>query len=183
MKQVLCAILVLCSIPAITFAEDPPTTQKSVEVADYKALKEALPEKLFSLERKEISGQKVKQGDLVMSTAEAQYGKDEGEAPKTISVSVIDYAGMSAMAEGLAVWEKIDMAQESDEGFTKMESINGRKVMLTYQNKDKNGSIQMLINKRLIVNIQVNNVTAEELRAVAADFNTDRLSAAAPEAK
>ena len=181
MLKALLLIVSLVVFPTFIRADDTNKKDKpKVEVADYKKLKEALPEKLGGLDRSNLTGQRTKQGDVSMAMAEAKYGKDEGDAPKTVSVSVVDYIGMGDMAAGLASWEKMEMNQEGDEGFTKTDTVNGHKVLLSYQTGNKSGTIQVMINGRLIVSISAQNISGDELKAIAKEFNTEKLSAAAP---
>lgn len=182
-----CACVLFC-VPGFAHAEAPATREakeesKKTEVADSKKLQEALPEKLGSLERTNVSGERVKQANFDMATAEASYGKPEGESPKTIEIQVIDYGAMPEFATGIAVWEKIDMDREGDDGFTRIEAIDGRKVMISYGNADKHGSIQQLLNGRLLITIEASNFSADEVMALAKEFNPATLAAAAPAAK
>ena len=188
MKHIFICACVFFGVPVFVHAEDPATKEtksepKKVEVADHQKLQEALPEKLGSLERMSISGERVKQANFDMATADARYGKEEGESPKTIQVQVIDYGAMPELASGLAVWEKIDLDREGDDGFSKTEAVDGRKVMINYNNADRHGSIQQLVNGRLLVTIEANNFNADEVKALAKEFNPGRLADAAPAAK
>lgn len=185
MKHLLLTIALICCTPLLVRAEDPATAPANTapEPVDFRKLKETLPEKLGGLERTSAEGQRIKQAQVHISQVSGKYGKDEGDSPKIINVNIIDYAATPDTAKGLASWEQMEMDMEGDSGFTKVETINGRRVLLTYTTEAKTGSASFIINKRLMVQIMTQELSADDFKAAVKDFPADKFAEIAPEVK
>lgn len=169
------------SSAAIVRGDDAPATPPATAPAkpqpvEFRKLKAALPEKVASLERGEASGQRTKLGEVTLAQAEAPYGKDEGDNPKTAKITLMDY-GDTELAKGAAGWVGADIDQESDNEYTKTTDVQGRRALVTYNSKDKTGSVHTLAGGRIIVVLDVSGLSDADFQKAIADVPLKALDA------
>ncbi|WP_460947002.1 transposase [Spirosoma daeguense] len=145
----------------------------SVEVLDFRKLKELLPGDADGLPRKEATGEKDGAVGFTISTAEGKYGNEDGS--ETIELSIIDGGG-SAMTIGIAAWSMIEVDKETANGYEKTTKIGDNKAFEKYDNNRKEGEIDVLVNKRFIVSAKGKGVSMDKIKAAFDDIDLDKLT-------
>lgn len=130
------------------------------EVVDFRILKDALPETLVGLKRTSHTGQKTGFGNIQISTAQADYS--EGE--KQINVTITDTGGMGMAMAGLAAWANMEMDSESDTGFERTTTIDGKKAFEKFDKTSGYGEVTVIDDNRFIVAVNGQNVSMDDLR-------------------
>lgn len=150
--------------PSFARAEDVPASQPAkVDAIDFRKLKEALPEALGDLKRTKTEGQKMKVGEQSISTAKGTYGDAEAENAPHGEMNLIDY-GTTDLAAGFAGMLSVDIDNESDTEWTKTVKIDEHKALMTYNKENKHGSVQTAAGGRILVTLELNNVTEEQFK-------------------
>jgi hypothetical protein len=157
-------------------AEEEPASQPAT--VDWRKLKDWLPTELAGLQRTQATGEKNRVGDFVMSTASATFQKDSDQenAPR-LNLQVIDYTGAPAMAQGMAAWSMMQIDNESDAGYEKTTKVGGFPAMETFQNEGKHGNVMILVAGTMIVTIDTDGMSPEEMRQAAEALPLDKLAA------
>ena len=143
-----------------------------VETIDFRKLKDLLPADADGLARKEATGEKNGAAGFNVSTAEGKYGNEDGS--ETIELTIVD-AGGGAMLMGLAAWSMIEVDKETENGYEKTSKIGDNKSYEKYDNKEKNGEVAVLVNKRFIVTAEGRGVSMEKIKAALDDVDLDKL--------
>lgn len=81
------------------------------------------------------------------------------------------------MMLGLAAWSMIEVDKETENGYEKTGKIGDNKSYEKYDNKDKDGEIALLVNKRFIVTAKGRGVSMDKIKAALGDVDLDKLSA------
>ncbi len=144
-----------------------------VATVDFRTLKELLPAEADGLARKEATGEKNGAAGFTVSTANGKYENEDGS--ETIDLSIID-AGGGAMLMGLAAWSMIEVDKETENGYEKTSTIGDNKSYEKYDTKDKDGEINLLVNKRFIVTAKGRGVSMDKIKAALEDVDLDKLS-------
>lgn len=183
-KAVAAIVFAISAVSVPVFAQDAQqgTEQKQeepkkVEPVDFRKLKALLPEKVGEIQRSNAKGEKSGFGEMKISQATGEYTKDESESSATLTI--MDYGAIPGAAAGLAAWEQTDIDNESDDEYTKTVKIGDYKALETYNNKDKRGSIQLLVAKRFMVNLEIHNMDAAELEKTISEMKLADLAALA----
>ncbi len=149
-------------------------TKKPVDPVDFRELKALLPEKMFGLERTETSGEKSGAMGFTISNAKAEY--EQADNNSSIRVEIMDSGGIAGMATmALAAWTMADIDKETNDGYEKTTKIDGHKAYEKYNNKTKNGELNVMIEKRFIINVNVTNLSADQMRDVVSEININKL--------
>jgi hypothetical protein len=160
--------------------DDKNKAAAKVEAIDFRKLKEWLPTELNGIKRKDANGERNKLGEMTVSQASATYlkGADDDEKAPRIEIEVIDYGGVKDMAQGIAMaWTMAEIDKESDDGYEKTIKLKDNPGMETWQKEGSHGQIQLLVGKRYILNIQTNNIPAEQLKKIAESLGLEKLAA------
>ncbi|AUD05685.1 transposase [Spirosoma pollinicola] len=143
-----------------------------VSTVDFRSLKELLPADADGLTRKEATGEKNGAAGFSISTATGKYGNTDDT--ETIEMSIVDGGG-SAMMMGLAAWSMMEVDKETENGYEKTSTIGDNKSYEKYDNKEKDGEIAMLINKRFLVTVKGRGVSMDKMKAALNDVDLDKL--------
>lgn len=130
------------------------------EVVDFRVLKDALPETLVGLKRTSHTGQKTGFANIQISTAQADYS--EGE--KQINVTITDTGGMGMAMAGLAAWANMEMDSETDTGFERTTTIDGKKAFEKFDKTSGYGEVTVIDDNRFIIAVNGQNVSMDDLR-------------------
>lgn len=158
-------------------AEQKQEEPKKVDPVDFRKLKELLPEKIGEIARSNARGEKSGFGEMKISQATGEYSKDDNESSATLVI--MDYGAIPAAAAGMASWESLDIDNESDDEYTKTVTVGDYKALETYNNKDKRGTIQLLVAKRFMVNLEIHNMDAALLQKTISEMKLADLAALA----
>ena len=185
LRTLLAAVIAIASAQVVlaqadtTTATTKPTTQPG-GLVDYKKLKEMLPEKLGGLKRTEATGERTGFGEIKISTARASYVQDEnnGDSPR-IELQIFDYGTNKQMLEGMAMWTKMEVDREGDDGFQKSLKIQDQPAMQTYTNEGKSGQLQLLVGDRFLVSINTAALSVEQFKKIGDELKLKELAALA----
>ncbi len=181
-RVLLAAVLVAWTLNAGWAADDGKSDKGNdkpakKEVVDFRKLKEIMPEKLGGLKRTECTGEKIKAGEMTLSTAKARYAPEaEKDDAPNIRIEIIDYSGAGEMAQGMAIWSKMEIDKETDNGYERTVKISGHPGFETWNQEDKSGNLHIFVAGRFIMNIQTENLPAEQIKKTAEAFPLDKLA-------
>ncbi len=143
------------------------------EVVDFRKLKELLPESVAGIARTSHNGEKVGAMGFKMSTAEAKYEGEEGQA---LEVSIIDFAGVAMVLSSAAAWSSVEIDKETDTGYERTTMIDGYKAFEEYDGKRKEGQVSIIVGDRYIVTIEGRNIEESTLKAALGQVDVDALA-------
>ena len=145
-----------------------------VDPVDFRKLKDLLPAELAGLPRTESSGEKTGAMGFTVSTATARYSKEGNDS--SVKVEIVDTGGIAGVATmALAAWTMADIDKETDDGYEKTTKVEGHKAFEKYNNKSKSGEVNVLVADRFVVNINVDNLTADQMKDLVGDLNLGKL--------
>lgn len=147
----------------------------AVEPVDFRELRALLPESIGGLRRGEASGEKAGAMGVKVSHAQARYGNG---ANTRLRLKITDAGSMSGFA-GMAgaAWAMVEIDRESDSGYEKTSTVNGRKMHEKWNHKDKRGEVDMIVGGRFIVEIRGNGIEMNELKQAIAAIDLKKLEA------
>lgn len=180
------AALVVATVPVI---QDEPQGQEKPEEGqeqkpvkqppvDHRKLKEWLPAELGGLKRTGANSSRTKMGEMTMVTADASYG--EGE--QTISVNVQDHGGQPEVLGMLAIWQNMEIDNETDTGYEKTTTIEGFPAMEKHDTEGNYGEVTVLVADRFIVTVQSNGLEKDAFQKMHANLNLKKLAEVAKSA-
>ena len=145
----------------------------NVEVVEMANLKALLPDSLMGLKRKSTEGEKTAMGAFKISKAEARYADDNN---RNIHVTISDFAGnkMAGMMMGLGM---VESEKETDHGYEKTYTKDGRFTIEQYQNDSSSGEYKVLVAKRFMMEIKGEQVKMDDLKMVAQTIGFAKLEA------
>ncbi|MGN6625892.1 MAG: hypothetical protein ACTHLN_04670 [Tepidisphaeraceae bacterium] len=170
-SELTCTLALLIAAAPLTALAEDATQPAKVEVVDYHKLKEQMPEKFAGIKRSKCDGQKMKMGEMTMSSAHAEYrptGDDSGNKPNA-DLNVVDYAN-NDMAKGMAAWSQMEIDQDSDTGFQKTLKLQDAPAMEEYHSDSKTGTITVFVGNRFILSATLNNMSADEFKKAAEEL-------------
>lgn len=147
----------------------------AVEPVDFRELKALLPESIGGLKRGEESGERAAAAGMKMSHAQARYGdRDIGR----LRVKITDAGSMSGFAGmAAAAWTMVDIDRESDAGYEKTSTVNGRRMHEKWSAKDKRGEVDMIVGGRFIVEIRGTGIEMKDLKQAINAIDLKKLEA------
>jgi hypothetical protein len=150
---------------------------KVIEAVPAATLKALLPVELVGLKRTDASAERTQMMGMDTSNAEGQYSAADGSGAN-VRIKLTDTGNMSgSMKMGLTNWTTMQYSRETDTGYEKSTTINGCKGMEKYDTQNKEGSLQILVADRFIVDVQGYNVTMEAIKKVVDQIDLKKLAA------
>lgn len=170
------------SVPSIplVLADEPASDEsqeKKVEPIDFRELKKFLPESVADLPRTEATGSKTSMGEAKISQAEGRYSKDGSES--NAGVTIIDYGAMPSLVAGMAIWESMEIDQESDDEYQRTVTYGTYRGLESYNMKEKRGQLQLLVAKRFLITIELDQIEPEYFGKTVETMKLDELAALA----
>ncbi|MCB9080219.1 MAG: hypothetical protein H6555_00730 [Lewinellaceae bacterium] len=144
---------------------------ESVEVVDFRKLKELLPDKLAGMPRTRHEGEKTGMSNFKFASAKAEY--EEGD--RQLEVAIVDVGGVGMLITGMASWSLMEMDREDDNGYERTTTIDGYKAFEKYDRQDKRGELALLAENRFIVTLKGDNLTEKEIRQAMDKIDIGRL--------
>ncbi|WP_018621154.1 hypothetical protein [Spirosoma luteum] len=144
----------------------------SVATVDFRKLKELLPADADGLARKEATGEKNGAMGFTISTATGKY--ENGDGTERIELSIVDGGG-SPMMMGLAAWSMIEVDKETEHGYEKTTTLGDNKAYEKYDSADKDGELNVLVNKRFVITAKGRGVSMDKIKAALEDIDLDKL--------
>ena len=150
---------------------DAETRETSaIEPISFQELLGYLPEAPRGWKAEKPQGHTSSFGGYSISQVKQKYSQQD----RTMTVSIFDWAFNSALYTPFLL--STEFSQESTEGYNKgikIDDIPGRE---TYDYNSKNGSLNLLINRRFLVQIDGNNIEEQELRGWWSRLDRDSLA-------
>jgi len=145
-----------------------------VEPVDFRKLKPLLPESLTGMRRTRSEGQKSAAFGISASVAEAEFKND---ADGIVKVSITDMGSLSGMAAMAVAWANTEIDSESETGYEKTTTINGRKAHELYEKEGKHGEFTVLVANRFIVETIGDGVKMDAIKGAAGKVDLSKLEA------
>jgi hypothetical protein len=150
---------------------------KDIEAVPAATLKALLPAELPGLKRTDASAERTQMMGVNMSNAEGQYSAADG-SEANVRIKLTDTGNMSgSMRLGMSAWAMGQYSRETDTGYEKTTTINGCKAMEKYDTQNKEGSLQIMVADRFIVDVEGYGVTMETLKQVVGQIDLKKLAA------
>jgi hypothetical protein len=128
-------------------------------------LKALLPDEVNGIKRTNFSAN----SSMGFSLAEGEYQKDD---TTDIKIAIYDCAGESGSSiYSLNYWTKMNIQQESSNGYTKTIDFNGGKAVESFEKNNNESTLTYVANDRLLVVLTGRNVSADDLKSAAKNLN------------
>ncbi len=153
---------------------------KVIEPVPAATLKALLPAELPGMTRTSASGERTQAMGVDVSSAEGQYGATDGSGAD-VTIRLMDTGNMSgSMRLSMNAWAMHQYSRETDTGYEKTTTIHGCRAMEKYDTENKEGSLQILVADRFIVDVEGYGVTMDALKQVVDKIDLKKVAAAAP---
>jgi hypothetical protein len=84
-------------------------------------------------------------------------------------------SGFAGMAS--AAWAMMDIDRESDRGYEKTSTVDGRRMHEKWNTKDKHGEVDMIVGGRFIVEIRGTGIEMKDLKQAINAIDLKKLEA------
>lgn len=132
---------------------------KSVEVVNFRDLKELLPKRVAGMDRTKHTGEKTGMLGFKVSMAEATY-EDDG---KRLTIKVMDTGGTGIAALGGAAWTSLDIDRETDTGYERTFTQDGQKGYEKYDSQTKRGETSLFVGQRFYIQVTGYKVSESDM--------------------
>lgn len=150
---------------------------KNIESVPGATLKALLPAELPGMKRTNATSERTQSMGIDMSNAEGEYSASDG-SDANVRIKLTDTGNMSgSMRLGMSAWITGQYSRETDTGYEKTTTINGYKGMEKYNTQNKEGSLQIMVADRFIVDVEGYGVTMETLKQVVGQIDLKKLAA------
>ena len=149
-------------------------SSNAVPVVDFRDLKALLPAELKGMKRTTATGEKNGAMGMTVSHAEGRYENGGGSS---IQIKLTDMGGTGAMSYMNLGWATAQIDRETDEGYEKTTTVGGHKAIEKYNTTGKDGEVQVLVNKRFMVEVHGNNVPMDTIKAALGQVDLTKLAA------
>lgn len=143
----------------------------AVEPVDFRELKTLLPADIGSLKRKSAEGQKGGGFGVAVSHAEARYEGDGGD----INLKITDPGNLSGLAAMAAMWMNLELDKETDTGYEKTGTANGRRFHEKYDRKAKRGEYTVVVANRFLVEVDGHGIDMPTMKKAVDQVNLAKL--------
>jgi hypothetical protein len=141
----------------------------AVEVADFRKMKELMPEKLGDLKRESMSGEKSGALGMVVSFVEAVFVDEEGGKATVKVTDMGSMAGFAAMAQAGWAMAEIDRDLPGG-GFERTKEIRGHKGIEKFSETTKTAEVRILASSRLIFELKSRHMPFATVEGVVKDL-------------
>lgn len=153
--------------------------QPRVAMVNFRDLKALLPATLDGMKRTNATGEKTGAMGMQIAKAEGTYENDDS----SITIELSDTSGLGGLGNLAAMgWAMAEVDRETDSGFERTSTIQGYKAMEKYDSENKDGEIELMVDKRFTVKVSGNNVPFEALQKALGKIDLKKLAALKPEA-
>ena len=150
---------------------------KVIEAVPAATLKALLPAELPGMKRSEASAERTQMMGMDMSNAEGRYNATDNSGAD-VQIKLTDTGNMSgSMRLSMNAWTMGQYSRETDTGYEKTTTISGYKGMEKYDTQNKEGSLQILVADRFIVEVSGYGVTMETLKQAVDKIDLKKLAA------
>ncbi len=150
---------------------------KNIESVPGATLKALLPAELPGMKRTDATAERTQTMGIDMSNAEGEYSAIDGSGAN-VRIKLTDTGNMSgSMRQSMSAWTMGQYSRETDTGYEKTTTINGCKGMEKYDTQNKEGSLQIMVGDRFIVDVQGYDVTMETIKQAVDKIDLKKLAA------
>lgn len=144
---------------------------KEGELLPVSELKSLFPKSFGGLDRQTLKGESTGAFGFKLATVKSEY--EEGE--KEITLELIDFGGIPAVAQVIAAWSKSDIFHEDEDGYEKVAEWKGHKSFEKSDTKDNSSSLAILYKNRFLVSASGKNIPLDDLKDYLDDDFMDEL--------
>jgi len=144
---------------------------RHVEPVDFHVLKDLLPASLPDMQRIAAQGNSQQAMGVKGSSATADY---QGPANAHVQVKIADLSGVAGLLD-MAASVAAGQSSESDTGYEKNTTLDGRSVHEKYDNPSRHGEINVIVAKRFGVDVTGDGVAMTKLEQYASNIDFGRL--------
>jgi len=148
------------------------TGGNKVKPVDFHALKAMLPDSLPGMKRDDASGETNEALGISAAKATAHYSDGNG---KDVSVEITDMGSLSGLAS-LATKFDPNQEKETDTGYERTTHVNGQLVHEQYDNRYKNGQVDIIAGNRFSVTVHGNGVDMDFLTNTLKQIDFEKLA-------
>jgi hypothetical protein len=145
----------------------------AVEPVDFRELKNLLPDGIGAMKRKSSEGEKGGGFGIVVSHAEARYEGDGG----SVHLKITDPGNLSGLAAMAAMWMNLELDKETDTGYEKTGTANGRRFHEKYDRGSKSGEYTVVVGNRFLVEVDGHGVDMPTMKKAIDQVNLAKLEA------
>ena len=150
---------------------------KDIESVPAATLKALLPAELPDMKRTNATSERTQSVGIDMSSAEGEYSATDG-SDADVRIKLMDTGNMSGSIRlGMSAWMTGNYSRETDTGYEKTTTINGCRGMEKYDTQNKEGSLEIMVADRFIVEVEGYGVTMEMLKQVVDKIDLKKLAA------
>jgi hypothetical protein len=143
----------------------------AVEPVDFRELKALLPESIGAMKRSAAEGEKGGGFGIVVSHAEGRYQGDGGSA----DLKITDPGTLSGFAAMAAMWMNMELDKETDTGYEKTGTANGRRFHEKYDKNSKSGEYTVIVGNRFMVEINGKGIDMPKMKKAIDQVNLAKL--------
>ncbi|GIV58081.1 MAG: hypothetical protein KatS3mg042_0994 [Rhodothermaceae bacterium] len=140
-------------------------TAGGVEVADFRALKALLPERLPGMVREDAQGQKGSAMGITTSSAEAAFRSEDGQA--WMNVSITDLGSLQSLTMISYGWLNTQIETEDDTGYARTTTFKGYPAYEEFRRRDgeTSASMQVIVGQRFAVSAEGQGIGMDDVKA------------------
>lgn len=143
----------------------------AVEPVDFRELKALLPDGIGAMKRTSSEGEKGGGFGIVVSHAEGRYQGDGG----SVELKITDPGTLSGFAAMAAMWMNMDLDKETDTGYEKTGTANGRRFHEKYDKSSKSGEYTVIVGNRFMVEINGSGIDMPTMKKAIDQINLAKL--------
>jgi hypothetical protein len=143
----------------------------AVEPVDFRELKALLPDGIGAMKRTSAEGEKGGAFGIVVAHAEGRYQGDGG----SVDLKITDPGNLSGFAALAAMWMNMELDKETDTGYEKTGTANGRRFHEKYDKNSKSGEYTVVVGNRFMVEINGHGVDMPTMKKAVDQVNLAKL--------
>ncbi len=145
-----------------------------VEPADFRLLKELLPESIAGMKRVSSEGSRTNVVGVASSKAEAVY--EDGKGGR-IAYEITDVGSLSGVTAMAFAWVNVEIDKEGSSGYERTTTVAGRKAYERYSKAERKGELDVIVAGRFIVGIKASGVDMPVFKEAVAKLDLAKLEA------
>ena len=143
----------------------------AVEPVDFRELKSLLPDTIGSMKRSSAGGEKGGGFGIVVSHAEGHYQGEGG----SVDLKITDPGTLSGFAAMAAMWMNMELDKETDSGYEKTGTANGRRFHEKYDKNSKSGEYTVVVGNRFMVEVNGRGIDMPTMKKAIDQVNLAKL--------
>lgn len=153
----------------------------SYDPVDFRKLKEVLPTELAGFEKGDGEGSKNNAFGISVSEAKQSFRSADGS--KSVRFEIVDPGSLAGPFALAHVWLNIEVDKESNDGYEKTSTVNGRRVHEKWSKGSKRAEVQTVVGKRFLVEVETKGLEMNEVKALVNKLDLAKLESLREEGK